>query len=355
MRILVVGDAYCPAEYLAPALKSLGPEIRVRRIDVTDRPGWAATTPSERCIREYTGTPDQVIAALHDGDEILVVQGAPVTDAVLDAGRSLRLVCCARGGPVNVDVAAASARGIPIVTTPGKNADAVADLTISFLLMLARRLPEAMRSAADGRSIYHDNYEGGRWFGHDLAGQRLGLIGYGLIGRRVAGRANAFGMTVAAADPFVDPAVLADDGVVALELDPLLRSSDFVSVHARLTPENAGLLGRREFDEMRQGAYLINTARTELVDEAALQAALTSGHLAGAALDVASPSPGTAPHPLLAYPNVIMTPHVGGATYETLRRGGEMAAAEIDRFLRGRPLVNVANRAELERLQRDAS
>ena len=154
------------------------------------------------------GSPGQVIAAL-DRHDVLVVQGAPVTDAVLDAAPGLRLVCCARGGPVNVDVAAATARGIPVVTTPGKNADAVAELTIAFMVMLARRLPEILRHVEAGGEFGHDNYEGAHWFGHDLAGHTLGLIGFGQIGRRVATRARAFGMRVIAVDPFVEPAVIA--------------------------------------------------------------------------------------------------------------------------------------------------
>ena len=136
---------------------------------------------------------------------MLVVQGAAVSDAVLAASPKLQLVCCARGGPVNVDLAAATARGIPVVTTPGKNADAVAELTIAFMIMLARRMPEVLRHVEGGGEFGHDNYEGAHWFGHDLAGHVLGLVGFGQIGRRVATRAQAFGMSVVVCDPFVAP------------------------------------------------------------------------------------------------------------------------------------------------------
>ena len=193
-------------------------------------------------IREYLGSPRQVIDLL-DGHDVLVVQGAPVTEGVLAADPDLRLICCTRGGPVNIDVPAATARGIPVATTPGKNADAVAELTIAFLVMLARRLAEVMRHVEGGGEFAHDNYEGAQWFGHDLAGMVLGLVGYGQVGRRVAARARAFSMRVVAFDPFVDPASLVADGVEPVDLASLLRLSDAVSLHARATAENAGLIG----------------------------------------------------------------------------------------------------------------
>jgi D-3-phosphoglycerate dehydrogenase / 2-oxoglutarate reductase len=344
-RILVLGDSFCPSSVLRGAFADLETEAEIAFADVVDEPGWAPATGSDRRIREYMGSPRQVIEAL-DGHDVLVVQGAPVTDAVL-ALPGLRLVCCARGGPVNVDVAAATARGIPVVITPGKNADAVAELTIAFLIMLARRLPEVIRHVEAGGAFGHDNYEGAQWFGHDLAGKTLGLVGYGQVGRRVALRALPFGLRVVAYDPFVEPAALVVDGVEPVDLDKLLGESDFVSLHARATRENERLIGADAVARMKPGAFLVNTARESLVDEAAVLAGLRSGQLAGLAVDLVSPSPAVGRHPLLDLPNVIITAHIGGATEETLRHGGEMAATEIGRFLRGEPLRNVADRAVL--------
>src|SRR5262249_31478919 len=162
-----------------------------------------------------------------DQHDILVVHGAAVTDAVLDAS-PLRLVCCARGGPVNVDVEAATERRIPVVTTPGKNAESVADLTIAFLVMLARGVVRAAAFLAGGGSVGESAFEGAEWFGHDLGGHWLGLIGYGHVGRSVAGRAQAMGMKVASFDPNVDAETMALDGVRALELGALLEQSRFV-------------------------------------------------------------------------------------------------------------------------------
>lgn len=346
LRILVVGDSYCPASALRPAFTDLAKLHTVDFGDVTDDGAWQPTTPSELGLREYLGTPQQVIAQLH-GHDVLVVQGAPVTDAVLDACPSLRLVCCARGGPVNIDVRAATERGIPVVTTPGKNADAVADLTLGLMIVLARRLADAIRFIDGGAEFGHDNYEGARWFGHDLAGHTLGLIGYGQVGHRVAQRALAFGLQLLVYDPYVAAEVIRAPDIEPCNLVELLDRSDFISLHARLTQENRQLLGPSQFAAMRTGVYLINTARHELVDEAALEAAMAAGRLGGLALDVATPSPGVGRHPLLSYPNVVILPHLGGSTAETLRHGGEMAAADIERFATGGAMRNVANRAAL--------
>jgi D-3-phosphoglycerate dehydrogenase len=345
LRILVVGDSFCPSSTLRQAFADLAADHQVDFVDVVDDPAWRPETPSELRLRELQGTPEQLIAAL-DGHDVLVMQGAPVSDAVL-AVPGLRLVCCVRGGPVNVDVAAATERGIPVVTTPGKNADAVAELTIAFMIMLARRLPEVTRHVEGGGEFAHDNYEGAKWFGHDLAGHTVGLVGFGQIGTRVTRRALPFGMQVVVSDPFVDPEAILAAGAEPVNLARLLTVSDFVSLHARATAENRGLIGAAELAAMKPGAFLINTARDTLVDEAAIVAALASGQLAGLAVDLVSPSPATGRHPLLAYPNVIITTHIGGATFETLHHGGEMAAAEIRRYLAGEPLRNVANRDAL--------
>ena len=288
------------------------------------------------------------------GHEVLVVQGAAVTEEVLDAAPGLRLVAVARGGPVNVDVAAATRRGVPVVITPGKNAQAVAELTFGFLVMLARRLPAIGRYLDGGGELARDNYEGARWFGHDLEGRTLGVVGFGQIGRKVAALGLAFGMRVLVFDPFVPGELVERTGAAAAAtLDELLGNADAVTLHARATAENRGLMGRSQFAAMKPGAFFINTARDTLVDEDALYDALAGGRLAGAALDVIRPADLSVPaelgrrHRFLDHPNVILAPHVGGATYETLLHGGEMAAAEIDRLQAGQPLVNVANRAAL--------
>jgi D-3-phosphoglycerate dehydrogenase len=338
MKILVAGDSYMPPGYFREAFAALGPAHDVDYFQVDAARAFEPTTASERKLREYQGSPAELVERL-PGFEVLVVQGAPVTDEVLDASPRLGLVCCARGGPVNIDVDAVTARGLPLVNTPGKNAEAVADLTIAFLVMLARGLPKAQRFLEDGHRL-RDNWEGARFIGSDLRRHVLGLVGFGEIGRRVAERALPFGMTVIAFDPFVEA-----NGIEQVEtLGELLARADFVSLHARATPENTNLIDAAALEEMKPGAFLVNTARETLVDEDALDDALASGRLGGAALDVVRTGEEDGRHRLLRHENVVITPHLGGATRETLLQGAEMLAEEIVRFAAGEPLVNVVNR-----------
>ena len=233
-----------------------------------------------------------------------------------------------------------------MVTTPGKNAPAVAEQTIAFLVMLARRFPAAQRFVAGGGRLGASAFEGVEFFGCELAGRTLGLVGFGHVGRGVAARGRPFGLEIVVFDPFVT--LGPEEGVVQVDsLLELVATADFVSLHARLTAETANLFDAAIFERMKPGAYFVNTAREGLVDEAALDRALGSGRLAGAALDVLRPHDGDGPHPLLRHENVVVTPHIGGATSETLRRGAHMLAAEVRRFDAGERLVNVVDRTAI--------
>jgi D-3-phosphoglycerate dehydrogenase len=343
-RILVVGDSYMPTTVFSAAMERLAAAHDIRFLQIDESRVLVPETRSERSLREHTGSPEEIIEQIDDV-EILVVHGAPVTDAVLERP-SLQLVCCARGGPVNVDVEAASRRGLPVVTTPGKNAEAVAELTIAFLIMLARGV-RAAQAFVEGGGVVRSAFEGSRFFGGNLSGRVLGLVGFGNVGRMVAPRAHALRLRVLAFDPNVDDDELERAHVEAVDLLTLLNRSDFVSLHARAGLDNENLFDAEAFAGMKAGSYFINTARETLVDESALGAALASRHLAGAALDVVRPYPGGAPHPLLAHPNVIITPHIGGATQETLFLGARMVAEEITRFVADEPLRWLANGSAL--------
>ena len=341
VKILAIGDSYMPPRYFQEAFAGLEVEHETEYFQVDAERSFTPTSPSELKLKEFQGAPSELVEHMASV-EVLVVQGAPVTDAVLAASDVLRLVGCARGGPVNVDVDAVSARGLPLVNTPGKNAEAVADQTLAFLVMLARGFPKAQRFLVEGNQL-KDNWEGARFMGSDLRRHTLGLVGYGNVGHRVALRALSFGMRVIAFDPYLD--VDAHDDVELVEtLDELLAQADFVSLHARATAENEALFDAQTFAKMRRGALFVNTARETLVDEDALDAALESGHIGGAALDVVRTTKEGGRHRLLRHENVVMTPHIGGATHETLLQGAEMIAAEIARCSAGEPLVNVVNR-----------
>ncbi len=321
-RVLVVGDPFFQVPDFRTGLAALESRATLSYLQIETTGAPPARTESERRLREYAGDPS-VVAAAVAGHDVLVVHGAPVS-AETFAVEGLRLVCCARGGPVNVDLEAATAAGVPVCNTPGKNAEAVAELTIAFALMHLRGIGRAGR-ARPGASVF----DGREFFGREAPSTTLGLIGLGHVGRGVARRAQALGFTVVAHDPYV----LDAGGVELAGLDEVLERGDIVSLHARATPQTRHMIGEPQFAAMRDGAFLINTAREQLVDERALLAALRGGRLAGAALDVLEHT--EEGNPLLDLPQVIATPHIGGATYETLRRGAEMAALSIGALIDG--------------------
>jgi D-3-phosphoglycerate dehydrogenase / 2-oxoglutarate reductase len=338
VRVLVVGDPYMPASAYAPYLAVLGDRVAVTSVQITAIAGAPPRTGSERRLREYVGDPAEIARAAA-GHQVLIVHGAPVSAEVLDAA-PLRLVCCARGGPVNVDVAAATGRGIPVVNTPGKNAAAVAELTIAFALLLMRAVPRASHYLAERGSFTELVFGGSEFFGREAASTTLGLVGLGRVGREVAARARALGFALLAYDPLLPGA--AAGGVDMVPLEVLLARSDVVSVHARATPDNRHMFSHAQFARMRPGAVFINTARESLVDERALLAALEQGLLGGAGLDVLERPPVGTRHPLLAAPNVIVTPHIG-ATTETLARGAQRAVAAVASMLAGQVPDHVIN------------
>src|SRR6267143_985985 len=231
MKILVVGDSFVPVPVFERGLAALQGAHQLEYLQLDESKEQVPISASERSIREYLGTPAQIAGRVRDA-QILIVHGAPVTDEVLAAAPNLRLICCARGGPVNVDVAAASARHIPIVNTPGKNAESVADQALAFMIMLARGFPKAQRFLIEGGTLGESAFEGARFLGHDLVGHVLGLVGFGNVGRRVHRRAIAFGMRLVVYDPYVDVGELVATEQVAT-LDELLSKSDFVSLHVR--------------------------------------------------------------------------------------------------------------------------
>jgi D-3-phosphoglycerate dehydrogenase len=265
----------------------------------------------------------------------LVVTEIEVVDAeVLAALPELRLVATARGGPVNVDLAACAERGIPVVFTPARNADSVADFVLGMLLSLSRGIAAAERHLrsegwhVDGELPYL------HFRGRELAGQVLGVVGCGAIGQRVAQRArDGFGMQVLFSDPQVE-------GGVAL--DELLTGSDVVSLHCPRSAATQGLLDAAALGRMRPGALLINTAGGGIVDEAALVAALASGHLGGAALDVFATEPLPRDSALLTAPNLLLTPHLAGAALDVVRHHTDMICGDVERWHRGEPLVHAA-------------
>ncbi len=289
-----------------------------------------------------TGTlwdPEELGARLTaEGFDALAVEADFLFEELFDAAPGLRIAAVCRGALNHVDLDAATERGVAVTHTPGRNAQAVAEFVVGRMIALARHTQEAERSVREGEwTEPAEAYI--RFQGRELAGATLGVIGLGAIGRAVARIAGGFGMRVLAYDPHAPEA----EGVETVALDDLLAASDFVSVHAPETPETAGMLSAARIAAMKRGAYLVNAASPSVADSAALAAALAEGNLAGAALDVHEAHPIPPDSPFLGLPNALLTPHVGGATRETVERHSAMAARDFERFARGERPEHLAN------------
>lgn len=292
-------------------------------------------------VEEASGTEEQMVEAV-SSVEVVVTQLAPLTVRVLEAAENLRLVVCTRGGPVNVNVEAASERGVAVCYAPGRNAPAAAEYAVGLMLAAMRRIPEAHGSLSSRQ--WRGDFYAYEECGIELDGSTVGLVGFGAIGRRVARVLAAFGAGVLVYDPFVDAADIEEAGGSRVNLDELLERSRVVSLHARLSPDTRGMIGAEEIARMPQGAALVNTARGGLLDYEALCDALESGHLGAAALDVYPEEPIPKDSRLLKAPRLVLSPHIAGATKETAQRAARIAAEEVGRYARGEKLKNVVNR-----------
>jgi D-3-phosphoglycerate dehydrogenase / 2-oxoglutarate reductase len=290
-----------------------------------NEPNWDVDATSGR-------PPAALRAALADADALIVRSATRVDAALLEAAPRLRIVARAGTGVDNVDVPASSARGVLVVNTPGANSISVAEHTLALMLALARLVPAADRAMKDAR------WEKKRFLGNELRGKVLGVAGLGRIGQEVARRARPFGMQILAHDPFISVEVAAGIGSVELvSLDALCERADYITLHLPLTPETRHLFDDARFARCKPGLRIINTARGELIDEAALARALHEGRIAGAGLDVLSAEPPPADHPLLSPPNTVFTPHMAGPTWQSWPRRFGNAYANIARVQRGEP------------------
>jgi D-3-phosphoglycerate dehydrogenase / 2-oxoglutarate reductase len=282
-------------------------------------------------------------------DALIIRSATRVTSDVLDAATNLKVIARAGIGLDNVDLDAATRRGVMVVNAPQSNVISAAEHTLALLLSQARNLPQAHAHLVDGR------WERARWEGVELAGKTIGLVGLGRVGSLVAARAAGFGMRVIAFDPYVSADRAKEMGVEVMPtLEALLVQSDFVSVHLPRTPETEALIGEKELRMMKPGARLVNTSRGGIVDEDALSKAIEDGHLGGAALDVFATEPMT-DSPLFRLPTVVVTPHLGASTREAQDKAGTTVAEMVRLGLRGEFVpyaVNVSAGAEVTEIVR---
>jgi D-3-phosphoglycerate dehydrogenase len=305
------------SEELSPAgISLLGEDFEVRTVDGADRTA--------------------LLPALADAEALIVRSATSVDAEALAAGPRLKVVARAGVGLDNVDVPAATARGVMVVNAPQSNIVSAAEHAVALLLAVARRVPAAHASLTSGE------WKRSRFTGVELTGKTAGLLGLGRIGALVAQRLSAFGMRILAYDPYVSAGRAAQMGVSLVSLRQLLTESDVLSVHLPKTPETLGMIGKDELASCKPGAILVNAARGGLVDEAALAEALRSGHLGGAGIDVYATEPTTS-SPLFDAPNAVVTPHLGASTQEAQEKAGLAVARSVRLALSGEFVPDAVN------------
>lgn len=336
-KILVAGDRFILPEILLDALNRHVPDAETTIIK-GDWPVSPFVQVGE--VYEAEGDEGHLIRAL-DGCEIAFVHASPFTEKVIAATvPTLKLITVGRGGPVNINVPAATKHGVKVSNAPGRNATATAEHSVAMILAAVRQLVDRHNELVRGewRADYYC-YEN---VAPEVRGSTIGLIGYGAVGSRVASTLHAMGANVLAYDPYV-AAENMPHATKAEDLDDLLRRSTILTLHPRLNDETRGMIGDDQIALLPKGAILVNCARPPILDYDAFCDALDSGHLSAGAVDVLHEEPLPSDHRLLHTERLIVTPHLAGASRESAHLAAELGAADIARYLRGEPLVNALN------------
>jgi D-3-phosphoglycerate dehydrogenase len=304
-------------------------DLPASALDLLRAEGWNVDARTGR-------TPEQLLADVADADAIVVRSATKVTAAVIAAAPSLRVIARAGTGVDNVDVKAATARGIVVMNAPGANSVSVAELAMGLILSMARHLPAADAAMKQGK------WEKKKFLGEEVRDKVLGLAGLGRIGQEVARRAAAFGMRIVAHDPFISELVANDLGVELVSLDELFARADYVSLHMPSTAATKNIVNAERLARSRKGIRIVNTARGDLIDEKALADAIEAGQVGGAALDVFEKEP-TVDHRLQMLPQVVATPHIAASTREGQELVGMETMAALRDFLRDGIIRNAVN------------
>lgn len=276
--------------------------------------------------------------------QLVVVETEEINGEMIRASKELFAIVNFKSSVVNIDVDTATEEGVVVINTPGRNADAVADLTVGMMIMAARNVVASLDTVRKG--LWEKN--GRRWAytqhqGIELNGKIVGLVGLGHIGQLVARRLEGFGVKVMAYDPYISPDIAEDLGILLIGWEEIFTQADFLSLHIPLVQETKGLIGEREFKMMKPSAYFINTARAAVVIEEDLIRCLNEKWIAGAALDVYHKEPVGSDYPLLDLPHVICTPHLGGASRDVVRHMTEIGLESLFEFIEGKQPANIVN------------
>jgi len=315
--------------FLKPVKILIADDLPASAIDLLRNEGWDIDARTGR-------SPEQLATDITDADAIVVRSATRVTSALIAAAAKLRAIARAGTGVDNVDVPAASARGIVVMNAPGANSVSVAELAMALVLALARHIPGADAAMKQGK------WEKKKFLGEEVREKVLGLVGLGRIGQEVARRASAFGMTIIAHDPFVSAQTAAQLDVELCSLDDLFSRADYVSLHMPSSDHTRRMVNAERLAKARKGIRIVNTARGDLIDEVALADAIESGHVAGAALDVFDKEP-TVDHRLQKLSQVVATPHIAASTREGQELVGSETAAALRDFLKDGIIRNAVN------------
>lgn len=272
--------------------------------------------------------------------DILVVHVASINKEIINACKNLKVAAVLRGGYENADVAALTEKNIKLINAPWRSANAVADFTVGMMIAENKNIARSHKLIFEGK--WCKKYVNQEYI-HDMRAMTAGIIGFGYIGQRVAERLKGFGTKVVVYDPYIDKSKFANSGVEFMELDQLLETADFVSVHLRLSEKTHHFIGAEELQKMKKTAYLINTARSGLVDTAALVTFLRNKDIGGAAIDVYDEEPLPKNHPYLQLNNITLTSHLAGTSCDTMKNSVEIGVEDLKRYLTGKSMLNVRN------------
>jgi len=339
MKFLVVGDPMLTSETLAKAVYDVfGNSAIVKGVDwkpESEEQFWFLRSQVEKLGPDAGKPPVELVEAGKDAD-VIITHHTPLNKELIKQSSASYIGVC-RAGTENADVNAATAKGIKVMKTMGRNAEAVSDFTIALMLSELRNL--ARGHAAFMQGEWKKKYANSEFMG-DVREKVVGLVGFGYIGRLVAHKLANFNVRVLVYDPYIKAEALREFGAESVSLEELCRQSDFISIHARLSKDTTGLIGKEAFSWMKPTAYLINTARAGLIDENALVEALRERKIGGAALDVFWTEPIAEGHPLLKMDNVTLTPHLAGATNDTFRQTPYLLLRELKRVIDSKETSN---------------
>jgi D-3-phosphoglycerate dehydrogenase len=349
MKALLLGDRFMTNEVLTECFKAAFkdyPEPIEIIYHSDDWPVEPVKRNEEVC--EFCGDDAEITGLIRDADILLTHTGC-ITRRVIEAAEKLKVIGVGRGSTVNINVNACTGKGIPVMYAPGRNSGAVAEFTVGLMLAVTRNIASCHHSFFTDQQWRGDMYAWS-YIGNELSRSVAGLIGFGAVGSKVAKLLHAFGSRVLIYDPYIGEGAAELYGCEFAGFDAVLRESDIISLHARYTPETFGMIGKAEIEKMKKTAYLVNTARGELIDHDALYAALKAGRLAGAALDVFENEPPAGTSELFKLQNVVACTHLGGASRQAAIIGAEKACEGIFQVITGRKPEFCANKEVLDSL-----